>query len=264
MLARNGNADRLSNSRSVARRANDSDHGAEIATKGNTVSEPTYPADAGANLYLLTVLGKPNAAPPAKAKDLHNSTAGDPGGVAAAKSLGDLSHNVFLPASDGDDRLLFLDTWNSPTGLGQFFSDEHVQQGGAALFADREAVLWMPAAGFGGYSLPVPSGRSVGAMGVMRAPVSSFDAAAPAFAADSAAKINASRQLGQVAHLLWVPVPMPGSAPATEVLGVDFWLDPKQMDEWYASASYDDLGVAFTGAPATSTWTPAGKDWIEW
>ncbi|HEX3679758.1 MAG TPA: hypothetical protein VHU90_08560, partial [Galbitalea sp.] len=85
------------------------------------MSEPTYPADAGASLYLLTVLGNPNAAPPAKAKDLHNSTAGSPGAVAAAKSLGDLSHNVFLPASDGDDRLLFLDTWNSSTGLVQFF-----------------------------------------------------------------------------------------------------------------------------------------------
>jgi len=228
------------------------------------VSEPTYPADAGANLYLLTVLGKPNASAPADARELHNQTAGNPGGVAAAKSLGDLSHNVFLPTSDGDERLLFLDTWNSPTGLGQFFSDKQVQQGGAALFADREAVLWMPAADFGSYNLPVPSGRSVGAMGIMRAPVSSFDAAAPAFATDSAAKINASRQLGLVAHLLWVTAPMPGSTPATEVLGIDFWLDAKQMNDWYASATYDDLGPVFTGAPATSTWAPAGKDWIEW
>jgi hypothetical protein len=228
------------------------------------VSEPTYPADAGENLYLLTVLGTPNAADPAGAKDLHNQTAGNPGGVAAAKSLGDLSHNVFLPTSDGDGRLLFLDTWNSPTGLGQFFSDEQVQHGGAALFADREAVLWMPAAGFGSYSLPVPSGRSVGAIGIMRAPVSSFDAAAPAFAADSAAKINAGRQLGQIAHLLWVPAPMPGSTPTTEVLGLDVWLDAKQMNSWYASATYDHLGPVFTGAPATSTWAPAGKDWIEW
>ena len=228
------------------------------------MSESTYPADAGAGLYLLTVLGKPNSGAPSASRELHNQTAGNPGGVAAAKSLGDLSHNVFLPSSDGDDQLLFMDTWNSPTGLGQFFSDEQVQQGGAALFADREAVLWMPAAGFGSYILPVPSGQSIGAVGLMRAPVSSFDAAAPAFAADSAAKINASRQLGQVAHQLWVPVPMPGSTPATEVLGVDFWLDPTQMNTWYAGATYDHLGPVFTGAPVTSTWTPAGKDWIEW
>jgi hypothetical protein len=236
----------------------------ESPTKGFTVSTANYPADAGAELYLLTVLGKPNSGAPSTARELHNATAGNPGGVAAAKSLGDLSHNVFLPASDGDERLLFIDTWNSPTGLGQFFSDAQVLEGGAALFADREAVLWMPAAGFGGYSLPVPSGRSVGAVGLMRAPVSSFDAAAPAFAADSAAKINAGRQLGQIAHQLFVPVPMPGSTPATEVLGVDYWLDESDMNSWYAAASYDHLGPVFTGAPATSTWTSAGKDWIEW
>ncbi len=223
-----------------------------------------YPADAGAELYLLTVLGTPNAKSPSEARDLHNMTAGNPGGVAGAKALGDLSHNVFLPASKDEKKLLFLDTWNSPTGVGQFFSDAQVLEGGAALFADREAVLWMPAAGFGSYVLPVPSGRSVGAIGLMRAPVSSLDAAQAAFHADSASKINASRQLGQVAHQLWVPVPMPGSTPAVEVLGVDFWLDVNDMDEWYASAEYTELGAAFTGAPVTSTWTTAGGDWVEW
>ncbi len=122
----------------------------------------------------------------------------------------------------------------------------------------------MPAAGFGSYALPVPSGRSVGAIGLMRAPVSSYEAAAGAFHADAARKANASRQLGQVAHQLWVPVPMGAGEPSTEVLGVDYWLDESQMNEWYASASYDDLGPVFTGAPATSTWTTAGGDWIEW
>jgi hypothetical protein len=234
-----------------------------ITRNGITVSKKNYPTDAGAGTYLLTVLGTPNSDTPAAARELHNLTAGDAGGVAAAKSLGDLSHNVFLPADSGDKRLLFIDTWNSPTGLGQFFSDEQVQKGGAALFADREAVLWMPAAGFGSYTLPVPSGRTVGAIGIMRAPVSSFEAAEGAFHADSAGKANASRQLGQIAHTLWVPVPM-DNTPATEVLGVDYWLDKGQMNDWYASATYDDLGPVFTGAPATSTWTPAGADWVEW
>ncbi|HEX4058083.1 MAG TPA: hypothetical protein VHX87_07190 [Galbitalea sp.] len=228
------------------------------------MSKQNYPADAGAETYLLTVLGTPNSSSPAGAKDLHNQTAGNPGGVAAAKSLGDLSHNVFLPLGKDDKRLLFMDTWNSPTGLGQFFSDEQVQQGGNALFADREAVLWMPAAGFGSYSLPVPSGKSVAAVGLMRAPVSSYEAAADAFHADSAEKANASRQLGQIAHQLWVPVPMGGPTPATEVLGVDYWLDEKQMNQWYAGATYDHLGPVFTGAPATSTWKPAGGSWVEW
>lgn len=228
------------------------------------MSKQNYPADAGAETYLLTVLGTPNTPAPAAARDLHNQTAGNPGGVAAAKSLGDLSHNVFLPLGDGDKRLLFIDTWNSPTGLGQFFSDEQVQQGAGALFADREAVLWMPAAGFGSYCLPVPSGKTVGAIGIMRAPVASYEAATDAFHADSAEKANASRQLGLIAHQLFVPVPMGPETPAVEVLGVDYWLDEKGMNDWYASATYDHLGPVFTGAPATSTWKPAGSDWVEW
>lgn len=228
------------------------------------MSKQNYPADAGAATYLLTVLGTPNTPSPAAAKDLHNQTAGNAGGVAAAKSLGDLSHNVYLPLGKDDKRILFMDTWNSPTGLGQFFSDEQVQHGAEALFADREAVLWMPAAGFGSYSLPVPSGRTVGAVGIMRAPVASYEAAEAAFLADSSEKANASRQLGMVAHQLFVPIPMGGPTPATEVLGVDYWLDATQMDEWYAGATYDHLGPVFTGAPATSTWKPSGTGWVEW
>jgi hypothetical protein len=232
--------------------------------KGSTMTGITYPADAGPDLYLLTVLGTPTTGSGAKSRDLHNQTAGNPGGVAAAKSFGDLSHNVFLPAAKGDDRLLFIDNWNSPTGLGTFFADEQVLQGAAALWTDREAVLWMPAPGFGSYRLPVPSGRTVAAVGLMRAPVVSTENAAPAFHADSTAKINASRQSGLVAHELWVPVPMPGSTPAVEVLGVDYWLDAKQMDAWYETAEYAALGPVFTGAPVTSTWTPAGSEWVEW
>jgi hypothetical protein len=228
------------------------------------VSNQNYPADAGAEVFLLTVLGTTNSDSPAAARELHNATAGNPDGVAGAKALGDLSHNVFLAAGADDARLLFIDTWNSPTGLGQFFSDEQVLHGAAALFKEREAVLWMPAAGFGSYTLPVPSGRAIGAIGLMRAPVSSYEAAAPAFHADSASKANASRQSGLAAHQLWIPVPMGAGEPAVEVLGLDYWLDEIGMNEWYASASYDDLGPAFTGAPVTSAWTTAGSDWIEW
>lgn len=228
------------------------------------MNNQSYPSDAGAELYLLTVLGSPKSGSGGSARDLHNATAGNPGGVAAAKALGDLSHNVYLPAGTETTKLLFLDTWNSPTGAGQFFSDAQVIEGGNTLFADREAQLWMPAAGFGGYTLPVPSGRSVGAIGLMRAPVASYEAAASAFSADSASKINASRQLGQIAHQLWVPVPMGDSTPAVEVLGVDYWLDVDQMNAWYDAAEYTELGAAFTGAPVTSIWTSAGSDWVEW
>jgi hypothetical protein len=231
------------------------------------MSDQSYPADAGAEIYLLTVQGTPTSGSGANARDLHNATAGNPAGVAGAKALGDLSHNVFLPEDAGgsaDNRLLFLDTWNSPNGVGIFFSDPRVIEGGAALFAEREAVLWMPAAGFGGYTLPVPSGRSVASIGLLRAPVSSPGAAQAAFHADSASKINAARQAGQVAHTLWVPAPVPGATPALEVLGLDCWLDAIRMNDWYANADYAALAPAFAGAPVTSTWMSAGSDWVEW
>jgi len=228
------------------------------------MTDQTYPADAGTDLYLLTVHGTTTAGSGRQSRDLHNATAGNPGGVAAAKSFGDLSHNVFVPTEEDDAHLLFVDTWNSPTGFGTFFSDPQVLEGAAALWAEREAVLWMRATGFGSYRLPVPSGRTAGAIGLMRAPVSSFEAAAPAFQADAESKINASRQLGLIAHELWVPAPMPGATPSLEVLGVDTWLDLDGMNEFYASAEYSELGPVFTGAPVTSAWTSAGSEWVEW
>jgi hypothetical protein len=223
-----------------------------------------FPADAGAEIYLLTVLGSPKGVSPENSAEVHNMTAGNPAGVAAAKAFGDLSHNVFVPAL-AETRLLFLDTWNSPQGLGQFFSDESTQKGAGMMWETYEPTLWMPAAGFGSYSLPAPTGKSVGAVGLMRAPVSSLEAAAAAFHADSAAKINASRQHGMLGHTLWVPVPMaPGQTPAVEVLGVDYWTDVEGMNAWYEVATYDHLGPVFTGAPETSAWKPAGTAWVEW
>jgi hypothetical protein len=232
--------------------------------KGSSVNDQLFPADAGAELYLLTVLGTPKGVKPEGSAGLHNMTAGNPQGVAAAKALGDLSHNVFVPAA-AETRLLFLDVWNSPQGLGQFFADEATQQGAGVMWDEYQPTLWMPAAGFGSYSLPAPVGQSVGAVGLMRAPVSSFDAAAPAFHADSAAKINASRQHGMLGHTLWVPVPMgPGQTPAVEVLGVDTWIDVDGMNAWYEKATFDHLGPVFTGAPETGAWKPAGSEWVEW
>ena len=79
----------------------------------------SYPPDAGASTFLLTVRGKTVPATLEAARKLHNDTAGAPPSVAGARALGDLSHNVFAPVSDElGGELLFIDFWNSLAGLG--------------------------------------------------------------------------------------------------------------------------------------------------
>ncbi len=221
-------------------------------------------AGAGTEVFLLTVRGTPNAETVGAARDLHNATAGAPQSVAVARALGDLSHNVFVPTDPSDSRLLFIDTWNNPAGVGQFFSNPQVAESAGKLFKDRDATLWTQAVGFGSYSLPAPSGRSVAGVGCLRADVTSLDAARSAFQADAAAHISQGRLAGLVGHQVWVPAPVPGVETAVEVLGVDYWLDVDQMVAFYKDTYASQLGPVFTGAPDTATWKSAGGDWIEW
>lgn len=78
----------------------------------------TYPADATATTYLFTLRGKVNTPTVADARELHNKTAGSADGIAAARALGDLSHNVYTSAGNGagSDEVLIIDYWNSPAG----------------------------------------------------------------------------------------------------------------------------------------------------
>ena len=94
----------------------------------------TYPADATATTYLFTLRGKVNTPTVADARELHNKTAGSADGIAAARALGDLSHNVYTSAGNGagSDEVLIVDYWNSPSGFGQFFADPQVQAAGVA------------------------------------------------------------------------------------------------------------------------------------
>jgi hypothetical protein len=94
----------------------------------------------------LTVRGKAIRSGDAM-RAIHNDTAGSPQGIAAARSLGDLSHKVYTPKG-GDakpDELLFLDVWVDPAGIGQFFAHPDVAAQGAQLFHTKDATVWMPA-----------------------------------------------------------------------------------------------------------------------
>jgi hypothetical protein len=226
----------------------------------------TYPADAGAATYLLTVRGK--TAPPAleDARTIHNSTAGAPQSAAGARSLGDLSHNVFAPiGKDNDGQLLFIDFWNSVSGLGTFFANPQVQAAAAQLFSSRNGIVWSRLDGFGGFSLPVPRGRSTGAVGLLQVTVTSIEQAASAFTAYASTTINTARSYGMVSHSNWLRIPNPGETPTLEVMGVDLWMDADRMNEYYdLSLGFDHFGAAFAGAPDTSVWQSAPGDWVEW
>jgi hypothetical protein len=226
----------------------------------------SYPADVTADLFLLTVRGTVKAASAAQARDLHNATAGNPAGVAAARSLGDLSHNVYLRIGDDHARdLMFLDLWNSLSGMGRFFSDPQVQAGGAAMFAARVNPVWTPLADFGAYHLAVPSGRAPAGLGVIQTRVTALDKAAEAFRGYADITVNDARRSGIVSHTLWLRMPEPGSEGAPEVIGVDVWLDADEMSAYYdKGAGFDRLGPVFDGEPDTSIWRNATGGWTEW
>src|ERR1051325_9598520 len=96
-------------------------------------------------LYLLTIRGTLSPATLEEARKIHNMTAGNPEGGAAAKSLGDVSHRGYIPLphdghakSDGAGECLIMDLWYSIDGLNTFFSDHQVQEGGNMIFSRRD------------------------------------------------------------------------------------------------------------------------------
>ena len=230
------------------------------------MTDTTYPADAGATTYLLTVRGKTVPATLDATRSIHNATAGAPQSAAGARSLGDLSHNVYAPSSkELDGQLLFIDLWNSVSGLNTFFSNPHVQEAAGQLFESRDGIVWSRLEGFGAYQLALPKGRSIGAVGLIQVPVTSIEDAAAAFTAYAGTTINTSRSYGMVSHSTWQRVPNPGEAPTTELIGVDFWMDADRMNEYYElSLGFEHFGPVFAGAPNTSVWRSAPGDWVEW
>jgi hypothetical protein len=235
-------------------------------TTDQTTDQITYPSDASAATYLLTVRGRMTAASVEEARKIHNDTAGAPPSVAAARSLGDLSHNTFIGYGDGNrDELLFIDFWNSLSGLGRFFADPQVQAGAGLLFATRDNPVWAPAADFGSFHLAVPSGRAATGLGVIRSKITSVGAAASAFRAYADATVNTSRRHGIVSHSLFVKAAEPGAPAEPEIIGLDLWLDAAEMADYYElSLGFEHLGPAFAGAPDSTIWRAAPGGWTEW
>lgn len=219
------------------------------------------------SLILLTVRGKLNAPSLEAGCQRHNETAGSQPGIAAARALGDLSHQVFtpLPGFPGavDGEVLFIDYWMSAEGIGRFFSDPQVQGMAAQLFAAREGVVWMPARGAFGFRLPAPVHKPDRLLGIVRGVAGSLEDAISIFRAVLAPKLPDARRRGQLSHQLFVRVPLPGESGVPELIGIDQWCDSAGMGEHYKEVG--GVYKAFSAAPQTSVWQPGrGGVWSEW
>jgi len=223
--------------------------------------------DPVANPFLLTVFGETAASDSDTTRKTHNMAAGSDEGVAAARSLGDLSHAVYnrvQPAGDGNN-LLFIDYWNSIEGLMQFFSNPDVQKGGDLVFKRRDPIVWRPSPGLPNFNLPAPYGRNERFVGLVHGPVKSYTAAEALVTELLRKAANRHRANGLITREWYFRLNPPGTPEALEAIGVDVWFDKAGMEATYADptelAGFGDL---FTARPSTSTWQKPAGQWVEW
>jgi len=223
-------------------------------------------------LYLLTIRGTLKLTTLEEARKVHNMTAGNPDGVAVAKSLGDVSHMVYVPMQhNGHDKakgageFLIMDLWTSPDGLNTFFSDHQVQEGGSMIFSDRDPVVWAPAQGFVNFHIPAPTGSNDRILAVVRGTVNSIDEARKLHNAAMTKTISKARKLGMLSHEAYFRLATPNSPEALEYFAVDAWMSAEGLGEYYSDedflAAFDHF---FTAEATDSVWVHPTGDWIEW
>lgn len=221
---------------------------------------------------LLTVRGTLTTPNLDAARALHNSTAGSPEGIAAARALGDLSHKVYVPAPEAGTlssakpgEVLFIDTWVDPAGLMQFFSNHAVQEQAGKLFASRLPTVWMAARGAATFHLPAPSGQQPRFVGMIRASITSPEAAIEAFRGLIHGGIRDARRRGQLSHDLYIKLNPPGDTSPVELLGVDVWTNLAGLTEHYTRpGEMANLASVFTARPEATVWQQAEGGWSEW
>lgn len=218
---------------------------------------------------LLTVMGKVKTESVETTLQMHNQTAGNPEGVAAAKHLGDMSHMTYMPLDaeksfKGD--MLFLDFWNSLEGLNHFFSDKQVQAGAEMMWKSKDAIVWSKLEGFLNFNFPSPFGKNDRIVGLIHGKVNSIEEAQAIHNLTMEGQVKASRAAGMVSHEFYVRMAAPSSPEALEILGVDVWMSAEGMMEHYMSAEFGNSGLykMFAGKPSSSTWIHPKGEWIEW
>jgi hypothetical protein len=223
-------------------------------------------------------------------RKIHNAfvTQGPQPGIEIARSLGDLSHNLYSPADGaGDlsdakpDELLFIDYWAEPDGMETFFSHPSAQSAGDQLYASREESEWKtaPAAAI---QFPARAGAPARFIAMMRAPIRSADDTIAALQRLVSANLGAARQRGQLSHQPFVRhttqmTARPASntrrsngeniaaptAPA-EILVVDFWPTLTGLNEHYNDTTVmNGLRDAVAEPLAMSVWEQV-SGFAEW
>ncbi len=220
---------------------------------------------------LLTVRGTLLPASLEAARVLHNETAGSAPGIAAARALGDLSHNVYAPiqgspqSSAKAGELLFLDNWVEAKGIMEFFSNAHVQEQAGKMFSAKDATVWMAARGSFSYQLQAPKSRPDRYVGMVRGPIKNPEESIAIFRAVDAKAQRDARRRGLISHQLFIKLSASGDGSPLELLGLDVWHDLGGMGEHYSDKTHmAGLNGAFAGAPAASTWEQAAGQWSEW
>jgi hypothetical protein len=223
-------------------------------------------------LYLLTIRGTLSPDTLEAARKIHNMTAGDPAGVAAAKSLGDVSHMVYIPMeheghakTNGAGEFLIMDLWTSVEGLNTFFSDKQVQEGGGMIFSERDPVVWAPAEGFVSFHIPAPFGNNDRIIAVVRGTVHSKEEAQKLHNTAMVKTIGKARKLGILSHEAYFRMAAPGSPEALEFFVVDVWMNGEGMGDFYGDEDFlAGFNHLFTAEAADSVWVHPQGDWIEW
>jgi hypothetical protein len=220
------------------------------------------------SLYLLAIRGTLAPSSLEAARIIHNETAGAPPNVAAARSLGDLSHMVYVPAAEpsaGASEFLILDVWNRLDGLNQFFANPQVQEQAGRIFSTRDPVVWAPAEGFLSYHLPAPHGKNERIVAVVRGTVRSHDAARAIHNALVTSQINKARMAGDLSHQAYFRLAPPDAPEGLEFFAVDVWMSAAGMSEYYEDPAFLHGFQDLFAAPAsTSVWTHPAGDWVEW
>ncbi len=219
-------------------------------------------------IYLLSIPGRLAPETMEAARLVHNSTAGAPANVAAAKSLGDLSHMVYKPLGqvDGDaSNFLILDLWNNMDGLNTFFANKQVQEQAGQIFSQRDPVVWVPAEGFHGYHIPAPFGKNERYVGIVRGTVRSRADGQKRHNDLVNKAINKARAAGSLSHEAYFRQSPPGAPESLEFFAVDVWMSDSGMGQYYDDPEFlSGFQEMFAAPPSASVWVHPAGEWVEW